>query len=172
MILLKTLLFLSFFLGEASHDNCSTFYLIRHAEKVRADKSEPNPDLNEKGFVRAQNWKNYFSDKEVSKIYSTNYKRTLKTVEPLAKKNNLELVFYSPSDIDYDGFIKSNIGKTTLVVGHSDTIPDFVNELIDNDYYPQIDDLNNSNLYIVSVCGSTVTHKLIKVDYIEHGNTY
>ena len=97
-------------------------------------------------------------------IYSTNYKRTLKTVEPLAKKNNLELVFYSPSDIDYDGFIKSNIGKTTLVVGHSDTIPDFVNELIDNDYYPQIDDLNNSNLYIVSVCGSTVTHKLIKVD--------
>jgi len=59
VILLKTLLFLSFFLGEASHDNCSTFYLIRHAEKVRDDKSEPNPDLNEKGLVRAQNGKNY-----------------------------------------------------------------------------------------------------------------
>ena len=40
----------------------------------------------------------------------------------------------------------------------------FVNELIDNDYYQQIDDLNNSNLYIVSICGSNVTHELIKVD--------
>ena len=27
-----------------------------------------------------------------------------------------------------------------------------------------IDDLNNSNLYIVSICGSNVTHELIKVD--------
>ena len=67
-------------------------------------------------------------------------------------------------NIEYDKFIKSNVGDTALVVGHSNTIPGFVNELIDNDYYQQIDDLNNSNLYIVSICGSNVTHELIKVD--------
>ena len=61
-------------------------------------------------------------------------------------------------------FVKSNIGETALVVGHSDTIPGFVNELIENEYYQQIDDLNNSNLYVVSICGSSLTHKLIKVD--------
>ena len=154
---------MSFLLGEVSHANCSTFYLIRHAEKIRVDSAESNPDLNEKGLIRAERWKNYFLDKDVTKIYSTNYKRTYNTVKPLASEKNIEIFFYSPSDIEYDEFIKSNIGDTTLVVGHSNTIPGFVNELIDYEYYQQIDDFNNSNLYVVSICESNVTHKLIKV---------
>ena len=164
MNLLKILLLLPFLLGEVSHYDCTTFYLIRHAEKVRNDKSENNPDLNEKGILRAQNWKNYFSDKQISKIYSTNYTRTLKTVYPLAIENGIETLVYSASDIKYDDFIKSNTGENTLVVGHSNTIPSFVNNLINDEYYNQIEDLNNSNLYIVSICGSIITHKLIKVD--------
>lgn len=155
---------MSFLLGEISHANCSTFYLIRHAEKIRVDSAESNPDLNEKGLIRAERWKNFFLDKDVTKIYSTNYKRTYNTVKPLASEKNIEIFFYSPSDIEYDEFIKSNIGDTTLVVGHSNTIPGFVNELIDYEYYQQIDDFNNSNLYVVSICESNVTHKLIKVD--------
>jgi len=155
---------MSFLLGEISHANCSTFYLIRHAEKIRVDSAESNPDLNEKGLIRAERWKNYFLDKDVTKIYSTNYKRTYNTVKPLASEKNIEIFFYSPSDIEYDEFIKSNIGDTTLVVGHSNTIPGFVNELIDYEYYQQIDDFNNTNLYVVSICESNVTHKLIKVD--------
>ena len=155
---------MSFLLGEISHANCSTFYLIRHAEKIRVDSAESNPDLNEKGLIRAERWKNYFLDKDVTKIYSTNYKRTYNTVKPLASEKNIEIFFYSASDIEYDEFIKSNIGDTTLVVGHSNTIPGFVNELIDYEYYQQIDDFNNSNLYVVSICESNVTHKLIKVD--------
>lgn len=164
MTLLKTLLLLTFLLGEVPHETCSTFYLIRHAEKVRVDKSENNPALNEKGILRAQNWKNYFLDKEISKIYSTDYKRTIRTVQPLAINNNIETVIYSTSDFKFDDFIKSNIGENTLVVGHSNTIPGFVNELINEEYYTQIDDLNNSNLYVVSICDSKITHKLIKVD--------
>ena len=138
MNLLKILWLLPFLLFEVSHDDCTTFYLIRHAEKIRDDKSENNPDLNEKGVLRAQNWKNYFSDKEISKIYSTNYKRTLKTVYPLAIENGLETLVYSASDIKYDNFIKLNTGENTLVVGHSDTIPGFVNNLINDEYYDQI----------------------------------
>ena len=164
MTLLKTLLLLTFLLGDVSDDNCSTFYLIRHAEKVRVDKSENNPALNEKGILRAQNWKNYFLDKEISKIYSTDYKRTIRTAQPLAINNNIETIIYSTSDFKFDDFIKSNIGENTLVVGHSNTIPDFVNELINEEYYTQIEDLNNSNLYVVSICDSKITHKLIKVD--------
>ena len=162
--MLKILWLLPFLLFEVSHDDCTTFYLIRHAEKIRDDKSESNPDLNEKGVLRAQNWKNYFSDKEISKIYSTNYKRTLKTVYPLAIENGVQTIIYSPSDIKYDNFIKSNTGENTLVVGHSNTITGFVNNLINDEYYEQIEDLNNSNLYIVSMCNSKITHKLIKVD--------
>ena len=162
--MLKIFWLLPFLLFEVSHDDCTTFYLIRHAEKIRDNKSESNPDLNEKGVLRAQNWKNYFSDKEISKIYSTNYKRTLKTVYPLAIENGVQTIIYSPSDIKYDNFIKSNTGENTLVVGHSNTIPGFVNNLINDEYYDQIEDFNNSNLYVVSMCSSKITHKLIQVE--------
>ena len=120
--------------------------------------------LSNKGFLRAENWKRFFIDKNISRIYSTNYKRTIKTVKPLAENNNLEILIYSSDDIIYKIFSKSSIGENTLVVGHSNTIPVFVNNLIEEDYYDQIDDLNNSNLYIVSLCDSSITHKLVTVD--------
>ena len=145
-------------------NDCSTFYLIRHAEKERINKSERDPKLNEKGIIRALNWKDYFIDKDISKIYSTNYKRTLETVKPIEKAIGLTAILYSPSNIDYKNFILSNKGEKVLVVGHSNTIPGFVNELINDQVYSQIDDLNNSNLYIVNLCDTSISHRLIKVN--------
>ena len=145
-------------------NDCSTFYLIRHAEKVRTNNSDRDPKLNEKGILRALNWKEYFLDKDITKIYSTNYKRTLETVKPFQEAIGLATILYSPSSIDYKDFISSNKGEIVLVVGHSNTIPNFVNELINDQVYAQIDDLNNSNLYIVNLCDSSVSHRLIKVN--------
>ena len=145
-------------------NDCSTFYLIRHAEKERVNKSERDPKLNEKGIIRALNWKDYFIDKDISKIYSTNYKRTLETVKPILEAIGLTAILYSPSNIDYKNFILSNKGEKVLIVGHSNTIPGFVNELINDQVYSQIDDLNNSNLYIVNLCDSSISHRLIKVN--------
>ena len=76
----------------------------------------------------------------------------------------MKILIYSSDEIVYEAFLESSIGENTLVVGHSNTIPDIVNNLIDKDYYDQIDDLNNSNLYIVSLCNSIITHKLITID--------
>ena len=153
-----------FLIFSISENDCSTFYLIRHAEKVRTNKSDKDPKLNERGIVRALNWKDYFIDKDISKIYSTNYKRTLETVKPIEEAIGLTAILYSPSSIDYKNFISSNKDEIVLVVGHSNTIPDFVNELINDQVYTQIDDLNNSNLYIVNLCDSSISHKLIKVN--------
>ena len=145
-------------------EQCSTFYLIRHAEKVRTDKSDKDPKLNEYGMLRAIKWQEYFSDKNISKIYSTNYKRTLETVKPIQESSDLIPIIYSPSDIDYKNFIMSNKIEVVLIVGHSNTIPDFVNGLINENVYSQIDDLNNSNLYVVNICESGISHKLLKID--------
>ena len=164
MNILKVLVLLLFISFDKSTYECSNIYLIRHAEKVRTDKSDRDPDLNKNAFLRAINWKNYFSDKNISRIYSTNYKRTIKTVKPLAENNSLEIILYSSDEIIYQAFLKSSIGENTLVVGHSNTIPGFVNNLIEEDYYDQIDDMNNSNLYVVSLCDTSITHKLITVD--------
>ena len=164
MNILKILVLLVFISFDKSTEECSNIYLIRHAEKVRSDESDSDPDLNNKGLLRAENWKNYFISKNISRIYSTNYKRTIKTAIPLAENNNLEILIYSSDDIVFETFLKSNEGENTVVVGHSNTIPDFVNNLINEEYYDQIDDLNNSNLYMVSICNSGLTHKLITVD--------
>ena len=158
------LLLTIFFFFSIPEDDCSTFYLIRHAEKVRTNKSDRDPALNEKGIIRALNWKDYFIDKDISKIYSTNYKRTIETVKPIQEATGLATILYSPSSIDYKDFISSNKGEIVLIVGHSNTIPNFVNELINDQVYAQIDDLNNSNLYIVSLCDSSISHRLIKVN--------
>ena len=153
-----------FFFFSIPEDDCSTFYLIRHAEKVRTNKTDRDPSLNEKGILRALNWKDYFIDKDISKIYSTNYKRTLETVKPIEEAIGLTAILYSPSSIDYKDFISSNEGEVVLIVGHSNTIPNFVNELINDQVYDQIDDLNNSNLYVVNLCDSSISHSLIKVN--------
>tara|TARA_B100000214_G_scaffold37804_1_gene23737 strand:- start:21 stop:503 length:483 start_codon:yes stop_codon:yes gene_type:complete len=158
------LLLTIFLVFSIPENDCSTFYLIRHAEKVRTNKSDRDPKLNEKGILRALNWKEYFLDKDITKIYSTNYKRTLETVKPFQEAIGLATILYSPSSIDYKDFISSNKGEIVLVVGHSNTIPNFVNELINDQVYAQIEDLNNSNLYIVNLCDSSVSHRLIKVN--------
>ena len=158
------LLLTIFLVFSIPENDCSTIYLIRHAEKVRTNKSDRDPKLNEKGILRALNWKEYFLDKDITKIYSTNYKRTLETVKPFQEAIGLATILDSPSSIDYKDFISSNKGEIVLVVGHSNTIPKFVNELINDQVYAQIDDLNNSNLYIVNLCDSSVSHRLIKVN--------
>tara|TARA_Y100000816_G_C26076948_1_gene567027 strand:- start:526 stop:1011 length:486 start_codon:yes stop_codon:yes gene_type:complete len=160
----KIILTLFLTLSYIPSEQCSTFYLIRHAEKVRTDKSDKDPKLNKYGMLRAIKWQEYFSDKNISKIYSTNYKRTLETVKPIQESSDIIPIIYSPSDIDYKNFIMSNKIEVVLIVGHSNTIPDFVNGLINENVYSQIDDLNNSNLYVVNICESGISHKLLKID--------
>ena len=142
---------------------CSSFYLIRHAEKLRIDKTERNPKLNEKGVLRAEKWKEILKNINLDKIYSTNYKRTIETANPTSKSQNVDITIYSPSNIDYRNFKEINKGKKVLIVGHSNTIPNFVNGLIEEGFYEQIDDLNNSNLYLVNICDNNVSHQLLYI---------
>ena len=144
--------------------DCTEIYLIRHAEKDRSDVKNRNPELNELGKKRALKWVQVFKNIELDKIYSTNYNRTIQTVTPISKENNIDVSIYSPSKINYEIFISENIGSKVLVVGHSNTIPFFVNGLINKEFYQQIDDLNNSNLYVVTICSNNISHKLLYVN--------
>ena len=48
--------------------------------------------------------------------------------------------------------MSKNKGKTILVVGHSNTIPTFTNGISNKKLYNNIEDNNNSNLYVVNIC--------------------
>ena len=147
-----------------SSQDCTEIYLIRHAEKDRSDIKNRNPELNDIGKKRALKWVQVFKNIELNKIYSTNYNRTIQTVTPISEENNIDISIYSPSKINYKNFISNNFGSKVLVVGHSNTIPFFVNGLINKEFYQQIDDLNNSNLYVVTICGNNISHKLLYIN--------
>jgi len=158
------ILFFIIFSLDISSQECSEFFLVRHAEKDRSKAENNNPKLNQKGKERSLKWAEVFKNIELDKIYSTNYYRTIETVTPISKKLNLDITLYTPSKINYKNFISKNIGNKVLVVGHSNTIPGFVNGLINEKVYDQINDLNNSNLYIVTICNGVVKHNLLYIE--------
>ena len=159
----KLFIIFIFFTIDISSQECSEFFLIRHAEKDRTDTENKNPNLNRKGKLRALKWVELFKNIEFDKIYSTNYYRTLETVMPISKKIKKEILIYNPSKINYNKFLLDNKYSKVLVVGHSNTIPGFVNGLIKKEIYSQIDDRNNSNLYIVKVCNNYISHNILYI---------
>ena len=142
----------------------TTYYFIRHAEKLRVDKTDRNPNLSLKGFKRAEAWKEIFSNISFDAIYSTDYTRTRLTARPTADSKNLPILIYNPRDMYSKAFQKLTKGKTILVVGHSNTTNVFANKVIGFDKYQGIKDNNNSNLYIVTLTNKKASSVLLKIN--------
>ncbi|WP_456420765.1 SixA phosphatase family protein [Lutibacter sp.] len=163
--LLLILINISSVKSQQKKSNITTYYLIRHAEKNRTENTNKNPNLTEKGIKRAKNWSVVFKNIPFDIIYSTNYNRTKQTAEPTAKSKNLEIQYYNPKELYDEKFKFKTTGKTVLVVGHSNTTPQFVNKIIGEEKYADIDDLNNSNLYIITIINDVKTAILLKIEY-------
>ncbi len=164
LFLLAIILFTTpLFAQNIENDSISTYYLIRHAEKDRSDETNKNPSLTEKGQQRAKNWSQLFEQFQIDAVYSTSYKRIQSTALPTAKNNNLTIKTYHPFKIDMQQFLKETKGKKALIVGHSNTTPDFANKLIGKEIYQDIDDTNNANLYIVTINGEQISHVLVQM---------
>ena len=149
---------------EMQQTQTTTYYLIRHAEKDRSDKSNKDPHLNEAGLKRAKNWVNVLKHVKFDMVYSTKYNRTMETAAPTAKANNVKISFYDPRNMKSQKFMEETQGKTVLIVGHSNTTPMFTNALLDEKKYEMIADDNNANLYIVTITKATVTSTVLVVD--------
>ncbi|GAB5553033.1 MAG: hypothetical protein Sapg2KO_26240 [Saprospiraceae bacterium] len=124
-------------------------YFVRHAEK--ADDGTRDPDLNAKGKARAENLAKVLADAGIDAIYSTPYKRTMQTGQPLADALQLEIQSYNPSSntVIFD-IIANNPGATILVVGHSNTTPALINQLVKKDQLPQLKESEYGDLFKVT----------------------
>ena len=142
----------------------TTYYLIRHSEKDRSDKTNKNPNLKKEGKARAENWSKVFESVDFDAIYSTNYNRTIETATPTAKSKELEISFYDPRDLYSEEFAKATFGKTVLVVGHSNTTPVFVNAILGEKKYENMDDHDNGSLYIVTVSEGNKIDQVLKIN--------
>ncbi len=149
---------------ESTTSETTTYYLIRHAEKDRSDETNSDPDLNDDGLTRAENWSKVFEHIDFDVVYSTNYNRTIQTAEPTAKEKNLEVQFYDPRQLYSEEFAEATQGKTVLVVGHSNTTPAFVNAILGEQKHEDIDDNDNSCLFIVTISGNNKIDQVLKIN--------
>ena len=161
--LILTFIFLSLSLISYAQE-ITTYYFIRHAEKLRIDKTDKNPNLNFNGYKRAEAWKDVFSDVPFDAIYSTDYNRTKLTAKPTATSKNLPILLYNPNMMYSEAFQNNTKGKTVLVVGHSNTTNVFANKILGIEKYKEIKDNNNSNLYIVTISNGKISSILLKIN--------
>ncbi|WP_010229780.1 SixA phosphatase family protein [Gillisia marina] len=134
-----------------NHNEITTYYLIRHAEKDRSNATERDPRLNDTGIQRAENWAQVFKDIPFDMVYSTNYKRTQATAQPTATSKGLEIHNYDPRAMYNETFQKETKGKTVLVVGHSNTTPEFANAILKENKYEHLSDSENGALFFLTV---------------------
>lgn len=148
-----------------SHKNQkATYYLIRHAEKVRTDPNDQDPSLDIKGMMRAKGWAAYFEPIKIDQVYVTKYIRTKQTASLLAQQKQVSPKHYDPNTIYSDEFLNQTNGKSVLIVGHSNTIPHLVNQLIGEEKYKDMDDSDNSTLFKVTINGNDKKVEAITVE--------
>jgi len=104
-------------------------FIVRHVEK-----KNPKDDqslLSPAGFKRAEDLRRVFSSVDLKAVYRTEYGRTAQTGAPTAAAHKLAAIETKSDDVK--GLAKllraRPANEDVLVVGHSDTIPDLLNEL-------------------------------------------
>ena len=100
--------------------------LVRHAELQGAAMAEPKHlPLSEAGEARARRLAMMLKDSAIGAIYVTDFVRTNKTGEPLARELNKELTVLPKGDPQQlvERLRQNHGNQTVLLVGHTDTLP-------------------------------------------------
>jgi len=136
--------------------NVSVVYLVRHAEKGDTGK---DPVLTDLGKERAEELSRMLKDAGVTHIWSTDYKRTRATVEPLSARTRVKIEIYDPAKLgEFATRLKSIPGRH-LVVGHSNTTPGLV-QALGGDPGSPMPDTEYDRFYIVTLGSNIATIQL------------
>jgi broad specificity phosphatase PhoE len=113
-------------LAPAAADPGDTVYVVRH---LNTPEGERDPDLTAEGTANAAKLVTWFKGKPLAAIYVSDFKRTRQTVAPLAAERGIALQVYDPKDTPaLVARLRLEKGPV-LVVGHSNTVPDIVEQL-------------------------------------------
>ncbi len=134
---------------QSKKDNLTTtIYLVRHAEK---ENDSTDPDLNQKGRDRADRLSRLMQVNNVQYIYSSDYKRTRQTAAPLARSIPLDITIYDPRHHDdLVEQLKKHSSETSLVIGHSNSIPTLANLLVQQDLYTSLNHEEYNKIYVIT----------------------
>lgn len=138
-------------------------YVVRHAEKDTGN----NPQLTAAGRKRAGHLLQILQQKNIQRIYSTPYRRTIQTGDSLRILLHIDTLIYKADTTGqgiYDKIIAAGDGgKTILIIGHSNTVPRIIRKLGAKDFpSTDIPDMEFDNLYLISYKKGKVKVKQMK----------
>ncbi|MFT6296122.1 MAG: broad specificity phosphatase PhoE [Glaciecola sp.] len=126
----------------------STIYLVRHAEKVIEDSSDPA--LTKVGQARSKTFAAMLHGKNVTHVFSTPYQRTRDTAAPTAHEHGILVEEYNPDEGRLIVDKLKTLEGVILVTGHSNTIPGLVNLLVGTSF-EDLDERVYDRVYIVTL---------------------
>ncbi len=146
----KKLLFLVCAWACFSLSSCYTsyYYVVRHAEKAATPAD--NPALTAAGQQRAIVLCDSLRDKQVQKIFVSQYLRTQQTAQPAANLLHITPTQYNASDpvANLTAQLRAVAGQNVLVVGHSNTVPGIILSLTGTSISP-IPENDFDNFFII-----------------------
>ena len=150
LLLLLPLICASFAFDIAGQDK-KTIVLVRHVEKdasATADKNDP--DLSAEGRERAQRLAKVVKKYKPHEIFSTDFKRTKMSVEPIAAKRNKQIQTYDSAKMaDLVQKIMSSKTEHYLIVGHSNTIPALGNLIVKREIFRPLLESEYSIVWVI-----------------------
>jgi phosphohistidine phosphatase SixA len=101
---------------------------VRHAEKADASADTP---LSAAGEARARSLADHLEKAGITAIFTSEFQRTIKTAEPLAKRIGIDPIVVPGKDLDalVARLRERKPDEIVLVVGHSNTIPELIKRL-------------------------------------------
>jgi len=114
--------------------NCTTaaaqraVIIVRHAERLDTSTDSPLSDV---GRARAERLSSELKDAGITAIYTTQYRRTIETAEPLAKALGIkaEVVAATEQAKLLDRIRTVNANDVVLIIGHGNTLPTIIKAL-------------------------------------------
>ena len=128
-----------------------TIYLVRHSEKEMNSNDIVDPPLTPCGVQRSESISRFLNDIQISKIYSTNYKRTISTAKPTSLSKKLEIINYEENNLEALSKKLIEAKQDALVVGHSHTTGVLAGLLVDKEIGEMDLDVYN-RIYQVVFC--------------------
>ncbi|MBK9679217.1 MAG: histidine phosphatase family protein [Saprospiraceae bacterium] len=123
-------------------------FIVRHAEKI--DNSR-DPELSESGKMRSANLAIILKKEHITEVYSTNYKRTLQTAQPICDLIGGAPIIYTPDSLNYLAAKLISKMKPILVVGHSNSTLSLLDAMGIQHSMKVISDDDYSNLFKVTI---------------------
>jgi 2,3-bisphosphoglycerate-dependent phosphoglycerate mutase len=106
----------------------TTIYIVRHAEKDVSDPKNQDPDLNVEGKLRVLALNEKLKNEKIDAVFSSKFKRTIKTGLDIAKSNKLVVQEYDAHKYkELSDLVKTKFkNKNVLIIGHSNTVLELI----------------------------------------------